>query len=311
MNAPAAVVAEDTNCMTEWLLIANSSRPRALSILSTSAAIQAMLDEAVVKQLRPFTLSIVLGFAPRLAADLKHCISRTPSCPTTDLTSHLPCSVAGECVFNATQQSSVCLCQPGMTGRKCDVDIDECNIPGLNNCDKPGVAKCHNSYGSFACECNTGFGGHSGVCEDINECANSTYTCHGLDNPGNRKCVNTEGSYYCRCLDGFTGSTCIDIDECQNGKHNCNEMVNSDNRQCQNLNGSYHCPCLPGYVGSQCDAQLKRKYTKAAHMSVQTAALQNTVGAPGSNALSLTCNEAYETTSSAARQDPSLYDTIQ
>ncbi|XP_065181944.1 uncharacterized protein LOC135812542 [Sycon ciliatum] len=174
---------------------------------------------------------------------------------------------------------------------------------------------------------------------DINECANGAYACRGMANPGNRKCVNTVGSYYCRCLDGFTGSTCIDIDECQNGKHNCNEMVNSDNRQCQNLNGSYHCPCLPGYAGSQCDggfvsivtfaisislvvvvsgltisiliAQLKRKYTKAAHMRVQTAALQNTVGTAGSNALSLTGNDAYGTTTSGVRQDPSLYDTIQ
>ncbi|XP_065181942.1 fibrillin-2-like isoform X2 [Sycon ciliatum] len=231
-----------------------------------------------------------------------------------------------------------CPCLPGYAGSQCD-DINECAngayaCRGMAN---PGNRKCVNTVGSYYCRCLDGFTGST--CIDINECANGAYACRGMANPGNRKCVNTVGSYYCRCLDGFTGSTCIDIDECQNGKHNCNEMVNSDNRQCQNLNGSYHCPCLPGYAGSQCDggfvsivtfaisislvvvvsgltisiliAQLKRKYTKAAHMRVQTAALQNTVGTAGSNALSLTGNDAYGTTTSGDRQDPSLYDTIQ
>ena len=72
----AGVITEDTNCMTEWLLIANSSRATAVTILNTPAAIQAMLDEKVVKMQRHFILSLILGYAPQLATDLKHCIGK-------------------------------------------------------------------------------------------------------------------------------------------------------------------------------------------------------------------------------------------
>ena len=68
------MVTEDINCMSEWLLIANSSRATAAAILNTPAAIQAMLDEKVVKMQRHFVLSLILGYAPQLATDLKHCI---------------------------------------------------------------------------------------------------------------------------------------------------------------------------------------------------------------------------------------------
>ncbi|XP_065194000.1 uncharacterized protein LOC135825195 isoform X2 [Sycon ciliatum] len=209
-DTPAAMVTEENNCMTEWLLIANSSRARALTIPNTPAAIQAMLDEKVVKHQQQFFLSLILGYAPQLAADLKHCIRRRPSCPTADLTSRLPCSVAGECVFNATQQSAVCVCQAGMTGKQCDVDIDECNAPGRNNCDQPAVATCYNMYGSFRCECNTGFEGNGRVCEDLDECTAGVHECNE-----HAMCNNTVGSYSCYCQSGYKGDgTNCEVDLC-------------------------------------------------------------------------------------------------
>ncbi|XP_065193993.1 uncharacterized protein LOC135825192 [Sycon ciliatum] len=209
-DTPAAMVTEDINCMTEWLLIANSSRGRALTIPNTPAAIHAMLDEKVVKHQEQFFLSLILGYAPQLAADLKHCIRRRPSCPTADLTRRLPCSVAGECVFNATQQSAVCVCQPGMTGKRCDVDIDECSRPNLNYCDQPAVATCYNSPGSFGCECNTGFDGNGRVCRDLDECTTGVHQCNE-----HAMCNNTVGSYSCYCQSGYKGDgTNCQVDLC-------------------------------------------------------------------------------------------------
>ncbi|XP_065186620.1 uncharacterized protein LOC135817371 isoform X1 [Sycon ciliatum] len=197
---PAAIVTEDTNCMTEWLLKANSSRARAVTILSTPAAIQAMLDEKVVKLQRTFVLSLILGLAPQLATDLKHCIYRTPECPTTDLTRHLPCSLDGECVFNITQQSAVCVCPAGLTGGRCDADIDECSLPTLNTCDQPAVATCFNAHGSFGCECDTGFKGDGRVCNDLDECTAGVHECNE-----HAMCNNTVGSYSCYCQSGYKG----------------------------------------------------------------------------------------------------------
>ncbi|XP_065194007.1 uncharacterized protein LOC135825200 isoform X2 [Sycon ciliatum] len=209
-NTPAAMVTEDTSCMTEWLLIANSSRARALTIPNTPAAIQAMLDEKVVKHQEQFFLSLLLGYAPQLAADLKHCIHRTPECPTADLTRRLPCSVSGECVFNTTQQSAVCVCPAGLTGRRCDADIDECSRPDLNNCDQPAVAFCINSYGSFGCECNTGFKGDGRLCNDLDECTAGVHECNE-----HAMCNNTVGSYSCYCQSGYKGDgTNCQVDLC-------------------------------------------------------------------------------------------------
>ncbi|XP_065193998.1 uncharacterized protein LOC135825194 isoform X2 [Sycon ciliatum] len=209
-DSPAAVVTEDTNCMTEWLLIANSSRARALTIPNTPASIQAMLDEKVVKHQEQFFLSLLLGYAPQLAADLKHCIHRTPECPTADLTRRLPCSVSGECVFNTTQQSAVCVCPAGLTGRRCDADIDECSRPDLNNCDQPAVAFCINSYGSFGCECNTGFKGDGRLCNDLDECTDGVHECNE-----HAMCNNTVGSYSCYCQSGYKGDgTNCQVDLC-------------------------------------------------------------------------------------------------
>ncbi|XP_065193995.1 uncharacterized protein LOC135825193 isoform X2 [Sycon ciliatum] len=209
-DTPASMVTEGTNCMTEWLLIANSGRARAVTIPNTPAAIQAMLDEKVVKHQEQFFLSLILGYAPQLAADLKHCIRRRPSCPTADLTRRLPCSIDGECVYNTTQQSAVCVCPAGLTGRRCDSDIDECSQPDLNNCDQPAVATCYNVHGSFGCQCKPGFKGDGRVCNDLDECTTGVHECNE-----HAMCNNTVGSYSCYCQSGYKGDgTNCQVDVC-------------------------------------------------------------------------------------------------
>lgn len=94
------------------------------------------------------------------------------------------------------------------------VDTDEC-ATGMDTCDQ----NCHNTNGSFICNCNTGYTLNSNgrTCDgmffcrvikiisyvmmclsiDDDECRmNSTNTCQHV-------CVNTAGSYRCSCNSGF------------------------------------------------------------------------------------------------------------
>ncbi|XP_044176798.1 sushi, von Willebrand factor type A, EGF and pentraxin domain-containing protein 1-like [Acropora millepora] len=79
-------------------------------------------------------------------------------------------------------------------------DVDECtafpNICGAN-------ADCHNTDGSYICNCKAGYTGDGKTCSraDINECEN------GQTNPCDRDaiCSNTKGSYSCHCKQGFVG----------------------------------------------------------------------------------------------------------
>ncbi|KAI8485101.1 hypothetical protein Bbelb_372070 [Branchiostoma belcheri] len=54
-------------------------------------------------------------------------------------------------------------------GYICERDVDECSNPDWNNCH--ANARCLNTFGSFECECNTGFIG-----DGVNQCSGSS-TC--------------------------------------------------------------------------------------------------------------------------------------
>ncbi|KAF6016884.1 hypothetical protein EB796_024803 [Bugula neritina] len=97
-------------------------------------------------------------------------------------------------------------------------DLDECivNMP----C---SLDLCVNTYGSFYCNCETGFikhGGEGSLCEDIDECSLNLDNCTDI-------CTNTNGSYECSCFPGGTlqsdNATCeiIVTDTLCNGLYNC------------------------------------------------------------------------------------------
>lgn len=108
-----------------------------------------------------------------------------------------PCASTGVCVDEVADYS--CQCTPGYTGRRCDVDIDEC-APG------PCLrGACSDVVNNYLCDCDgTGFTGSE--CHiDIDECVEST----PCQNDG--QCTNNPGSFNCTCATGFTGVTCLDV----------------------------------------------------------------------------------------------------
>nr|XP_027195181.1 fibrillin-1-like [Dermatophagoides pteronyssinus] len=128
------------------------------------------------------------------------------------------------------------------TEKRCQ-DMNECLEYSPCKIDE----KCTNTIGSYRCsrKCNSGYrmslNGHS--CEDIDECAERSYSC-----PSNRICKNRLGSYSCECQNGFVSTrdgTCQDIDECEQGDELLCEYP--ETQRCINTIGSYHCECREGY----------------------------------------------------------------
>lgn len=146
--------------------------------------------------------------------------------------------------------STACKCRAGYktTGEDCE-DINECEVYNIH-CDDDFV--CRNDMGTYSCvhpnscdtlhECNSGYGCVDGMCQDIDECEDSSSVC-----PADTHCSNTEGGYNCnQCDPGYkkAGENCVDVDECVEGKHNCHAKA-----KCINKEGSFKCACLKGYTG--------------------------------------------------------------
>ena len=172
------------------------------------------------------------------------------------------CSKGIACVWSDQHSTYQCGCDDGYllnpTETKCN-DINECQ--GHNICDEFKNTVCKNSRGSFSCECEKGFDGHSfQTCEDIDECATSSHSCHK-----HAHCGNYPGFYNCACQGDYVGDgkfcdcpsgyqdkdldfECEDIDECAKDLHNCHEKAS-----CNNTEGSFECECVDGYVGNGTD----------------------------------------------------------
>ncbi|XP_028408889.1 scavenger receptor cysteine-rich type 1 protein M130-like [Dendronephthya gigantea] len=117
------------------------------------------------------------------------------------------CSGNSRCI--KTDSGFTCRCNQGFTGASCDGNINfQYTSLDMNECLSPDSchpnASCVNNYGSYRCTCNVGYTGNGTICQDINECSQSTARC-----PSVEYCSNIPGSFLC-CIGepGRNESTC-------------------------------------------------------------------------------------------------------
>ncbi|XP_029938701.1 sushi, nidogen and EGF-like domain-containing protein 1 isoform X2 [Salarias fasciatus] len=149
-----------------------------------------------------------------------------------------PCMNGGQCIDDCItgNPSFTCSCLAGFTGRRCQIDVDEC---ASHPCQNGGT--CKDQINSFTCQCPHGYTGI--LCEtDVDECR---------DHPclNNASCVHSAGGFSCVCEPGYTGVLCeTDVNECEsqpclNGGE-CIDQVNN-----------FTCACPDGFTGALCETE--------------------------------------------------------
>uniref|UniRef100_A0A6Q2X482 Notch receptor 2 n=1 Tax=Esox lucius TaxID=8010 RepID=A0A6Q2X482_ESOLU len=122
-----------------------------------------------------------------------------------------------------------CVCAPGYTGAKCDVDINECNS---GPCMSGGT--CVDKVNSFVCLCPPGT--HGPLCHSGPDHCALQHCVHG-------DCVEQLSGYRCECQAGWVGQHCDqEQDECQSSP--CQHSGT-----CVDRHNGYVCHCRPGFTG--------------------------------------------------------------
>jgi hypothetical protein len=144
------------------------------------------------------------------------------------------CLNGGSCYTNVNSQME-CRCQPGYTGRYCDVTIGPCHS---NPCPHP-ESVCLSVQEGFVCLCNDN--------QLLEPYCNKTKYCAGSICNGRGICYNTlDDNSYCRCLEPYTGSRCTLIDTCSI-EQKCHPSATCIATE----TGSY-CACPPDRTGPTC-----------------------------------------------------------
>uniref|UniRef100_A0A8C2D1U9 Sushi, nidogen and EGF-like domains 1 n=1 Tax=Cyprinus carpio TaxID=7962 RepID=A0A8C2D1U9_CYPCA len=166
-----------------------------------------------------------------------------------DECSSYPCQNGGTCVDKINH--FICLCPVGFIGTTCETDIDECQEPPCLN-----GAQCIQGVGNFTCVCQAGYTGF--LCEsDINECASTPCLNGGV-------CEDLVNNYTCACTTNFTGSHCetgvlflstIFFYSLEVTQTPCsNNRPCPDGGPCLEYGGTYLCTCQTVQPRSACDS---------------------------------------------------------
>lgn len=153
-----------------------------------------------------------------------------------------PCMNGGKCSALKGNQYQ-CHCAKGFEGTKCEENIDDCHG---NPCKNGG--QCIDGINQYQCKCNPGYTG--AICEKrIDFCMAARPCANG------GSCINRVNGFECLCRGGFTGNDCgIDIDECQSAP--C-----KNGATCFNRVNAYECQCPDGFQGVNCDETVSQAST--------------------------------------------------
>lgn len=149
------------------------------------------------------------------------------------------CASGSTCI--PTLSGYKCLCPPGLTGHRCEKDIDECSLDATI-C--RNGATCVNYVGSFSCTCVNGFTGQH--CEhNVDDCASNP--CFN-----GATCQDRAGTFSCKCPPGKTGLLCQLDDAC------ASNPCKAEGAMCDTspIDGSFTCSCPPGFKGSDCSQDI-------------------------------------------------------
>ncbi|XP_051928957.1 sushi, nidogen and EGF-like domain-containing protein 1 isoform X1 [Hippocampus zosterae] len=182
-----------------------------------------------------------VGFPGRWVFRIDHANVEVGTCNNSaSVCPHLrPCLNGGRCIDDCItgNPSFTCSCLSGYTGRRCQINVDECaSLP----CQNGGT--CIDLVNSFSCQCPPGYTGS--LCEtDVDECRDGLCLNGAL-------CVQTAANFTCVCLPGYTGVLC------QTERDKCNSQPCLNGGQCINHGSNFTCICPAPFTGVVCESEL-------------------------------------------------------
>uniref|UniRef100_A0A3P8UNW3 Sushi, nidogen and EGF-like domain-containing protein 1 n=1 Tax=Cynoglossus semilaevis TaxID=244447 RepID=A0A3P8UNW3_CYNSE len=164
-----------------------------------------------------------------------------------------PCLNGGQCIDDCItgNPSFTCSCLAGFSGRRCQINIDEC---ASHPCQNGG--SCTDLINSFSCECPPGYTGS--LCETEND------VCKDRPCSNNASCVQSGVTFTCVCEPGYTGVLCeTDLNNCRS-----NPCLNGG--ECISSAANFTCVCPPPFTGILCETELMELHSNSTDTKNQT-----------------------------------------